>query len=44
MSKMGATPLYLAIILVQANAYSRASVMLHVSGTENQPENWYVYS
>jgi len=33
MSKMGATPLYLAIILARANAYSRASVTLCVSGT-----------
>ena len=33
MSKMGATPLYLAIILARANAYSHASVMLCVSGT-----------
>jgi len=30
---MGATPLYLAIILVQTNAYSWASATLHVSGT-----------
>jgi len=30
---MGATPLYLVIILVQANAYSRASATLHLSGT-----------
>ena len=32
-NKMGATPLYLAIILAQANVYSRASVTLRVSGT-----------
>ena len=30
---MGATPLYLAIILARANAYSRASAMLHMRGT-----------
>ena len=30
---MGATPLYLAIILARANAYSHASVTLHLSGT-----------
>ena len=30
---MGATPLYLAIILARANAYSRASVTLRLSGT-----------
>ena len=30
---MGATPLYLAIILAQANAYSHASATLRVSGT-----------
>ena len=30
---MGATPLYLAIILAQANAYLRASATLHLSGT-----------
>ena len=30
---MGATPLYLANILAQANAYSRASAMLRLSGT-----------
>ena len=33
MSKMGATPLYLVIILARVNAYLRASVTLHVSGT-----------
>ena len=33
MSKIGATPLYLAIILVHANAYLRASATLHMSGT-----------
>jgi len=32
-SKMGATPLYLAIILVRANAYLQASATLRVSGT-----------
>jgi len=32
-SKMGATPLYLAIILARAKAYSRASATLRVSGT-----------
>ena len=30
---MGAMPFYLAIILARANAYSRASATLHVSGT-----------
>ena len=30
---MGATPLYLAIILARAKAYSRASATLRVSGT-----------
>ena len=30
---MGDTPLYLAIILAQAIAYSRASATLHLSGT-----------
>jgi len=30
---MGATPLYLAIILAQANAYLCASAMLRLSGT-----------
>jgi len=30
---MCATPLLLAIILVQANAYSRALTTLHLSGT-----------
>ena len=30
---MGATPLYLVIILARANAYSRASATLHLSGT-----------
>jgi len=33
MSKMGAMPLFLVIILARTNAYSRASVMLRVSGT-----------
>jgi len=33
MSEMGVTPLYLGIILARANAYSRASVTLRVSGT-----------
>ena len=33
MSKMDAMPLYLAIILVHANAYSQASVTLRMSGT-----------
>ena len=32
-SKIGATPLYLAIILARANAYSRASATLRMSGT-----------
>ena len=31
MSKMGATPLHLAIILVQANAYLRVNAMLRLS-------------
>jgi len=30
---MGATPLYLVIILARANAYSHASVTLRLSGT-----------
>ena len=30
---MGVTPLYLAIILARANAYSRVSATLRVSGT-----------
>ena len=30
---MGATPLYLAIILARANAYSRTSATLRLSGT-----------
>ena len=30
---MGATPLYLEIIIAQANAYSRMSVTLHLSST-----------
>ena len=30
---MGATPLYLVIILARANAYLRESVTLHVSST-----------
>jgi len=33
--QMGATPLYLAIILARANAYSRASAKLRLSGTVN---------
>ena len=33
MSKMGATPLYLANILARASAYSHASATLRVSGT-----------
>ena len=33
MSKMGATPLYLVIILAHVNAYSQVSAMLRVSGT-----------
>ena len=33
---MGAMPLYLAIILARAKAYSRASATLHVSGTYKQ--------
>jgi len=32
---MGATPLYLAIILAWANAYSRTSATLRLSGTVN---------
>ena len=32
-SEMGATPLYLAIILARANTYSRASATLRLSGT-----------
>ena len=35
MSKMGAMPLYLAIILARANAYSHMSATLCVSGTIN---------
>jgi len=30
---MGATPLYLAIILAQANTYLRESATLHLNGT-----------
>jgi len=32
-SEMGAAPLYLAIILMQANAYSCVRAMLRLSGT-----------
>jgi len=30
---MGATPLYLAVILARANVYSQASATLRMSGT-----------
>ena len=33
MGEMGATPIWLAIILVQANAHSLASAMLHLGST-----------
>ena len=32
-SKMGATPIYLAIILARANAYSHVSAKLRLDGT-----------
>ena len=41
---MGATPLYLEIILAQANAYSRASVALRLSGTVSGPDDLILVS
>ena len=42
MIEMGATPLKLAIILVQANAYLRASATLRLGSTIYQVL-WYAY-
>ena len=41
MSELGAMPLYLAIILARANAYSRASATLRLSSTVDISESFH---